>query len=365
MAIGLQLLQASGAACFGAPTQYGEVNTSEQQTFRLSRTLLDDNSRAQSSPPSASMYGAENSDAVMPPLGQRFPNIPSDVSLPTGAHSAIPGSLSASFNPGRHRLLTGEAGTDAINPTCDLSLAAEQAQHFPASPEAAFVLAVALTKTTHVEEALAEVRRARTLARGTGDPNYFDRAVGEYEQILKVDPGNNCIRYGLAWAYYMQAYLYAEQARKAEKQQADPFGLQHTNKTRTNLIAGAELLASALSGTRPAEGAVPHIPGALENVPSWAVPQIHLYYQKCLQMFNSLLANNPRDVWASVYRVHVQEEYDGDHQKAMNGLVQIKTAYPDNPAASFFLADAEARGGHYAAGLKNLTRALQLRAQGQ
>jgi tetratricopeptide (TPR) repeat protein len=101
-----------------------------------------------------------------------------------------------------------------IQPTDDIELAKEQALHFPDSAEASFVLAVALTRTSRVEEALAEVRRARRLAQAEGGPAYFDKMIKSYEDMLQnaEDPR---VRYSLAWAYYMKAYLLAQDSRRA------------------------------------------------------------------------------------------------------------------------------------------------------
>lgn len=101
-----------------------------------------------------------------------------------------------------------------IQPTDDVELAKEQALHFPDSAEASFVLAVALTRTSRVEEALAEVRRARKLAQAEGGPAYFDKMIKSYEDMLQnaEDPR---VRYSLAWAYYMKAYLLAQDSRRA------------------------------------------------------------------------------------------------------------------------------------------------------
>jgi tetratricopeptide (TPR) repeat protein len=224
-----------------------------------------------------------------------------------------------------------------------------------------------LTRTTHVEQALSEVRKARGLAAATGDPNYFSRAVGQYEKTLDAFPEDDCIRYALAWAYYMQAYLYGEQSRKAVRMQAMMSGQPQpkSSKTERDFLKGAEILASALTGSRPDPKAVPHIPGALEGSPDWAVPQIRAYFDKCLRKIDEVVRRNPHDVWAQVYAVHITEEYSGDHQTALNSLLQLKKKYPENPAVTFFLADAYTREGHYGEGLSDFTKALEERFQGK
>src|SRR6516164_6256763 len=106
--------------------------------------------------------------------------------------------------------------TEDIAVTEDVNLAKEQVAAYPESPEASFILAVALTRTSRVEEALKEVRRARKLADKQGGPAYFDHMIGEYEEMLKSYPDDNRVRYGLAWAYYMKAYVLARYSKKTE-----------------------------------------------------------------------------------------------------------------------------------------------------
>src|SRR5277367_4502097 len=113
--------------------------------------------------------------------------------------------------------LVAGMNTEDIVATYDVALAKEQVAAYPDSPEASFVLAVALTRTSMVEEALQEVRRARRLAEKQGGPTYFDHMISEYEEMLKSYPKDNRVRYGLAWAYYMKAYVLARYGKKVEK----------------------------------------------------------------------------------------------------------------------------------------------------
>jgi tetratricopeptide (TPR) repeat protein len=347
-------LTASPVLADGGSVQYGSVNEENHSSFRLKRANPTPTS-PQVSQPSDSMSSVATPDLT--PLYQAQPTF--DNTPPAETRS------STTWRPGV--ILTGSAGDQSLNPTCDLSLAEQQAQEFPTSPEAAFIYAVDLTKTSQVERALKEVRRARNLAQATGDPNYFSRAVGQYEETLAAEPDNNCIRYSLGWAYYMQAYLLAERARKEAQTQAILAGQapQKRSKVQTDLFGGASILASMLTGTRPDASAVPHIPGALENTPAWAQPQIKIFYQKCLAALDGVTKRDPKDAWAAVYAAHVREEYDGDHTVALTKLQLLKKSHPDNPAAAFFLADAYARSGNIAAGAGALTQALGLHAAGK
>jgi tetratricopeptide (TPR) repeat protein len=103
----------------------------------------------------------------------------------------------------------------------------------------------------------------------------------------------------------------------------------------------------------------------LENTPSWALPQIKIYYQKSLANLDEVVRRDPKDVWAAVYGAHVREEYDGEHQIALDKLTLLKKNHPDNPAAAFFLADAYARSGNIVAGAGSLSQALKLKLQGK
>jgi tetratricopeptide (TPR) repeat protein len=352
------------AADPSAPSmQYGSIQQQDQQqdqqephtSFRLKRPA------GKKMPPQLSQPADAFPNLVNPELNQLFPA----QAVPDTTFTPPINNPNNMWHPGI--ILTGSAGEQALSPTCDLNLAAQQAQQFPTSPEAAFIYAVALTKTSEVERALKEVRRARNLAQATGDPNYFSRAVGQYEGTLKAEPNNNCIRYGLGWGYYMQAYLFAERARKEASNQAILAGQapRKTSKLNKDLFSGAAILESVLTGTRPDASVVPHIPGALENTPSWALPQIKIYYQKSLANLDEVVRRDPKDVWAAVYGAHVREEYDGEHQIALDKLTLLKKNHPDNPAAAFFLADAYARSGNIVAGAGSLSQALKLKLQGK
>lgn len=351
-------------------TQKGSVEQSEQRVFRLRRPG--------SPPPANDPAPATTDSTATAPLTPATPSIdtssfstpPNSGSTAGSASSSASSSSTSSSSSNIWRpgvILTGSLGEQALSATCDLSLAASQATEFPNSPEAAFIHAVALTKTSQVETALKEVRRARNLANATGDPNYFNRAVSEYEQSLDADPNNSCVRYGLSWAYYMQAYLLGERARKEEKAKLPPVMQQPKKKgfLDGNLMQGASILASVLTGTKPPASAIPHIPGALEGTPDWAVPQVKAFYSKAVAQLDEVIKREPTNAWAAVYRVHVQEEADGNATIALSKLQALKNRFPDNPAAAFFLADAYARNGNFAAGASSLGQAVKMKMEGK
>ncbi len=109
--------------------------------------------------------------------------------------------------------LTITTASENIRVTNDAKLARDQVTNYPDSPEAHFVLAVALTRTSQVEEALKEIRIARKLSTQKGGAAYFDKMIDEYENMLGYYPNDNEVRYHLAWAYYMKAYVLARYSK--------------------------------------------------------------------------------------------------------------------------------------------------------
>jgi hypothetical protein len=137
-----------------------------------------------------------------------------------GAAAAAAGGTTPEATPKRKKIifkpgvpLTITTNNETIKVTNDAKIARDQVATFPDSPEAHFVLAVALTRTSQVEEALKEVRNARKLSNQKGGAVYFDQMIQEYEKMLSNYPEDNEVRYHLAWAYYMKAYVLARYSK--------------------------------------------------------------------------------------------------------------------------------------------------------
>jgi tetratricopeptide (TPR) repeat protein len=250
-------------------------------------------------------------------------------------------------------------GTDSedLVPTDDVDLARRQVAAYPDSPEAAFILAVALTRTSHVEEAIKEVQRARRLADKLGGPLYFDKMIGTYEEMLKSYPDDNRVRYGLAWAYYMKAYALASYSRKvartaAAKQQSAP-PTRGPNQWEVAAATGATPLNE-----------LPHIKGALEKADATAVPEIRKYYESALAKLDELLVQQPDDIWAKVYRAFLNAEYTGNLDEAMGTWRACQAQAPTNPAPYFFLGEGYLRQGNLKECLNHISKAIALRALG-
>lgn len=303
-----------------------------------------------------------------------------------------------------------EVKTDVedLDPTDNVELARKQVTRYPDSPEASFILAVALTRTSRVEEALKEVRRARKLAEAQGGVTYFDKMIESYEKMLKNYPEENRVRYGLAWAYYMKAYLLAnysqkvatwkalsaKQAARAETTQPasptinpppatapgtqPPVTESNTatlNKETTEKKVADNLTGQALEAVSSAIGlnnngnsmdklVKAKLPTPIDKAEPQDIPQIKQYYQLALKHLDDLLLKKPDDIWAAIYRAHLLAEYTGDMSNSMKIWTEWRDKYPNNPAPYFFLGEGYLKQGNLKESLNNVSRAIALRAMG-
>lgn len=276
--------------------------------------------------------------------------------------------------------------TEDIVCTNDLALAKKQREAYPDSAEASFIYAVALSRTSQVETALQEVRRARKLAEKDGGPAYFDQMIQSYEKMLTYYPEDNQVRYHLAWAYYMKAYLLAKYSAQAAgqnpkyaewiaqaKKPADPSpsSTNSTNNTDSSTSTAAakpetseKVLAQPATGPSQVLGNLTQIRKDMSQVSPDAVPQVKRYYELALTKLDDLLARQPDDVWARVYRAHLQAESSGNIDQAIVEWQKVKEASPLNPAAYFFLGEGYLKKGNLKESLTNVSKAIALRATG-
>ncbi|HEY9786790.1 MAG TPA: tetratricopeptide repeat protein [Candidatus Obscuribacterales bacterium] len=314
-------------------------------------------------------------------------------SSPSNEEAATSGGTSKLLlKPGSPLTISTEA--EDLVPTDDPELARKQALAFPDNAEASFIYAVALTRTSRIEEALKEIRRARRLADKEGGPAYFDKMIKAYEEMLEAYPDDNRVRYGLAWAYYMKAYLLAKHSQiksvsaatgtdlnRSQEATASSGGSQASTPSKLSNpgknAAGSWMsdwakayMPGTTNGAGPLQalnalplknGEAPHIKGALEQAAPSAVPQIRSYYQAALKNLDELLARNPDDVWACAYRAHLNAEYTGDLNSSMNVWQSLTQKFPNNPAAYFFLGEGYLKQGNLKECLSNISRAIALR----
>lgn len=340
--------------------------------------------------PAASSASPATTSATAPATTTETPAAPATT-------SAAP-KLKTKWKPGDELTIT--TNTEDLVPTDDAELARKQVTAYPDSPEASFILAVALTRTSKVEDALKEVRRARKLAEAKGGTGYFDKMITTYEDMLKNFPEENRVRYGLAWAYYMKAYLLANYSKKVAAWKAangdpnnpkpattDSAAASNTAATTADkpaavaskpappLIPGVNLnktggvdLGQLVNGlTAAAQGgnvAAIKIPSIMDKTDPADVPQIKRYYELALKKLDDLLARKPDDVWAQVYRAHLKAEYTGGLDDAMKTWTQCKEKFPNNPASYFFLGEGYLKQGNLKESINNVSRAVALRAMG-
>jgi tetratricopeptide (TPR) repeat protein len=187
-----------------------------------------------------------------------------------------------------------------------------------------------------------------------------------YEDMLvNFDPNDNRIRYGLAWAYYMKGYLLAEDSQR----QARAYGMP---VKKTTAITPLEIASTLLTGQMPTDLSkinigktqLPHIPGALEKAQPTVIPQVKTYYEKAIAKLDEILAKNPKDIWAKVYRAHLYAEYTGDLGSSMKVWHQCALEAPNNPAPYFFLGEGYLRLGNLKQSLQYASKAVSLRMTG-
>ena len=383
----LALAIASSTSCFGA-----DVVTSP------------------SSVPATSASAAASSASV--------PATSASATTSPSSGSADSGSEKMMWKPGQE--LSVATDTEDIIATFDVPLAQKQVAAYPDSPEASFILAVAMTRTSRVEEALKEVQRARRLAASKGGPAYFDKMIASYEKLSAAYPDDNKPRYELAWAYYMKAYLLGQNSRRALRD-ATKYKLEHPEKAQQiaaieaaqakalseqaasqtsaltpvptkgtvgsvtastvnnsdviKLLSGqanpaaltstlASLAGTVGKGGTPALNSIPHLPVALQDVQAADVPLIRHLYEQALTKIDEILQREPNDVWATVYGAHLRAEYTGDLNAAMNTWRAVQAKNPNNPAPYFFLGEGFLKQGNLKESINHVSKAIALRALG-
>ncbi len=264
-------------------------------------------------------------------------------------------------------LVTGMQ-TEDIVATYDVLLATEQVAAYPDSPEACFVLAVALTRTSMVEEALHEVRRARKLADNKGGPSYFDHMISEYEEMLKSYPNDNRVRYGLAWAYYMKAYVLTHYAKSTvpNKNMANSAVASATASNKQNWhdnwVKSLSQPDIQVKVQEPSKKISTYpTSGRWQDVAPDMVPQIKHYYESALRNLDDLLAREPNDMWARAYRAFLYADYTGDISQSMDAWKTCLALAPNNPAAYFFLGESYLQQGNLKECIHNISKAVALR----
>ncbi|HEY9775985.1 MAG TPA: tetratricopeptide repeat protein [Planktothrix sp.] len=259
-----------------------------------------------------------------------------------------------------------------LQPTDDINVAMQQAAAYPDSPEAAFLYAVALTRTSQVEAALKQVKHAKDLAAKQGGPAYFDRMIDSYEKMIVYCPDDNRVRYTLAWAYYMKAYVLSKTAGRGAGAQPAAVAVPARKKEPKLDPQAAGILAivapnlskSAAPDGKVTASSLPQLPNALAEAPPSVQGQVRGYYDQALKNLDDMLMRKPDDVWARVYRAHLELQETGDVAAAMKVWKQVSQQAPSNPAPYFFMAAGYLQMGDLKQSIGNISRAIALRAIG-
>jgi tetratricopeptide (TPR) repeat protein len=341
------------------------------------------------SPASLAAEGQATGPAAAPAAGPTAAPAPQSTTASAAESTTNPPVERILLKPGKS--LSISMATEDIVCTNDVNLAAKQRESYPDSPEASFIYAVALSRSSRVEDALREVRRARRLAEKQGGPSYFDKMIDTYEQMLTYYPDDNQVRYHLAWAYYMKAYVLAKYshlantpqakykewvAQATKPQEADTkIGEADTKAGETSATTNAGETATTTNAS-DAAGSIKQDDGndVLKNIQKasstissaspQAIPQVQKYYGLATAKLDDLLSRDPSDVWARVYRAYLKAEAGGDLVTAMAEWQKVKDEHPTNPAAYFFLGEGYLKQGNLKECLGNVSKAVALRAIG-
>jgi predicted Zn-dependent protease len=190
------------------------------------------------------------------------------------------------------------------------------------------------------------------------------------------------VRYHLAWAYYMKAYVLAKYSHQATMAQA-PYKqwvtppeakAETTPETKSNApsspvsAAPTEVKAEVKADTKTDETDVlKNIHKASSTISSASpqvIPQVQKYYALAMGKLDDLLQREPGDVWARVYRAFLRAESTGDLATSMTEWQKVRDEQPANPAAYFFLGEGYLKQGNLKECLSNVSKAIALRAVG-
>ena len=240
--------------------------------------------------------------------------------------------------------------TEDIILTNDLTVAKAQVAKYPNNPEARFNLAIALSRTSLVEEAIKELRRTKSLIRKSQNAGIIDKKINEYKTIIEQNENNdytNNIRYRLAFSHYLKAYLISKDIKKAQgkkkkkKKKAESKKKKGFDPSQINILNSKSLL--------------------LLND---ANPEIDKNLKSSLLYFNELLKFKPDDVWAKVYYGFILAEQYNEFKKAKTLWEEALQEEPNNPAPHFFLGELKIKEGNLKEGIEEIAQALLLRSLG-
>ena len=245
--------------------------------------------------------------------------------------------LFLSFSHAQEPIQLGTESED-IALTDNVNIARAQVAKYPNNPEAHFNLAIALSRTSLVEEVIKELRQTKLLIRKAENKDLIEKKIIEYKEMIKNNPEANNIRYRLAFSYYLKAYLLAKNIEKLEKEK--PQDSKKIKSKDVNLFSSQALSLADKN------------------------PLIRESLELSTFQFKELLSISPNDVWAKVYYAFILAEQFGEVTKAKGLWTDALKDDPNNPAPHFFLGELHIKEGDLKEGILELSQALLLRSQG-
>lgn len=232
-----------------------------------------------------------------------------------------------------------KAKSEDIALTDDLNIARAQVAKYPDNTEAHFNLAVALSRTSSVENAIKELRTTKLLLRKPENKGLMDNKIKEFKDILKFNPDANNVRYRLAFAHYLKAYLISKEIEKS-KENLPKIKNQKKKSNSLDLFSSNKLLVNQSN------------PAIKENI------------EKSVFYFEELLKNDPNDSWGKIYYGFILVEQKDDIEKAKELWTEVLNNDPNNPGPHFFIGELHIKEGNLKEGLIEISQALLLRSQG-
>ena len=229
--------------------------------------------------------------------------------------------------------------TEDIILTNDINISKAQVLKYPDNPEAHFNLAIALSRTSLVEEAIKELRKTKLLIRKVENSGLIEKKIEEYKEILQENQDQeytNKVHYRLAFAYYLKAYLISKNIEKANKKKEKG----KANSQGLNILKSNSLIINNHN------------------------TEIEESLGKSLEQFKTLLSINPNDIWTKIYYGFVLAEQYNNYPKAKELWESALRQEPNNPAPHFFLGELKIKEGNLKDGILEISQAILLRSLG-
>lgn len=238
--------------------------------------------------------------------------------------------------------------TEDISLTDDIEVAKAQVEKYPDNAEAHFNLAIALSRTSYVEDSIKELRKTKKLIRKPENDGLIDKKIAEYKEILKNhenDPQLNNIRYRLAFSHYLKAYYISKEIEKKEKLEKEQKEL-NPNKKKSKKGLSIDLL------------------GSQKLIQIDKDPKIKESLEESIHYFKDVLKLNPNDEWTKIYYGFILAEQMDEVSKAKKLWKEVVKENPNNPAPYFFLGELKIKEGNLKEGLMEISQAVLLRSLG-